>query len=126
MRAILAGGGTGGHVIPAIAIAQQLQKDYGAEVLFIGTARGIENRLVPGAGYALELVKVGALKNVSFATRAKTAFDLPRAIWNASGILGRFHADVVIGVGGRSEEHTSELQSLRHLVCRLLLEKKKV
>jgi len=100
MRAILAGGGTGGHVIPAIAIAQQLQKDYGAEVLFIGTARGIENRLVPGAGYALELVKVGALKNVSFATRAKTAFDLPRAIWNASGILGRFHADVVIGVGG--------------------------
>ncbi len=53
MRAILAGGGTGGHVIPALAIAQELQKRYGAEVLFIGTARGIENRLVPAAGFPL-------------------------------------------------------------------------
>ena len=61
MRAILAGGGTGGHVIPALAIAQELQKKYGAEVLFIGTARGIENRLVPAAGFPLRLVKVGAL-----------------------------------------------------------------
>ena len=52
MRVILAGGGTGGHVIPAIAIAQELQKRYGAEVLFIGTARGLENRLVPAAGFA--------------------------------------------------------------------------
>ena len=49
MRAILAGGGTGGHVIPALAIAQELQKTYAAEVLFVGTARGIENRLVPAA-----------------------------------------------------------------------------
>jgi UDP-N-acetylglucosamine--N-acetylmuramyl-(pentapeptide) pyrophosphoryl-undecaprenol N-acetylglucosamine transferase len=72
MRAILAGGGTGGHVIPALAIAQQLQKDYAAEVLFIGTARGIENRLVPAAGFPLQLVQVGALKNVSLATRMKT------------------------------------------------------
>src|SRR5229473_45963 len=52
MRAILAGGGTGGHVIPALAIANELKKNYGAEVLFIGTARGIENRLVPAGGYA--------------------------------------------------------------------------
>src|SRR5580693_2637801 len=51
MRAILAGGGTGGHVIPALAIANELKKSYAAEVLFIGTARGIENRLVPAAGY---------------------------------------------------------------------------
>ena len=60
MRAILAGGGTGGHVIPALAIANQLQKSYDAEVLFIGTARGIENRLVPAAGFSLQLVRVGA------------------------------------------------------------------
>lgn len=100
MRAILAGGGTGGHVIPALAIAQQLQKQYGAEVLFIGTARGIENRLVPAAGFALRLVKVGALKNVSLATRAKTFFDLPRAVWESSRILSEFRPQVVIGVGG--------------------------
>jgi UDP-N-acetylglucosamine--N-acetylmuramyl-(pentapeptide) pyrophosphoryl-undecaprenol N-acetylglucosamine transferase len=100
MRAILAGGGTGGHVIPALAIASELKKSYGAEVLFIGTARGIENRLVPAAGYALQLVRVGALKNVGLMTRVKTAFDLPRAVWDASRMLNEFAPDVVIGVGG--------------------------
>src|SRR5579863_2596271 len=100
MRAILAGGGTGGHVIPALAIADQLKKSYSAECLFIGTARGIENRLVPAAGYPLKLVRVGALKNVSLTTRLKTAFDLPRALWDAGRMLNEFAPDVVIGVGG--------------------------
>ena len=100
MRAILAGGGTGGHVIPAIAIAHELQKRYRAEVLFIGTARGIENRLVPAAGFPLRLVQVGALNKVSLKTRLKTLFDLPRAVWDARGMLAEFRPDVVIGVGG--------------------------
>jgi UDP-N-acetylglucosamine--N-acetylmuramyl-(pentapeptide) pyrophosphoryl-undecaprenol N-acetylglucosamine transferase len=100
MRAILAGGGTGGHVIPALAIADQLRTHYNAECLFIGTARGIENRLVPGAGFPLQLVRVGALKNVSLTTRLKTAFDLPRALWDAGRMLNEFAPDVVIGVGG--------------------------
>lgn len=100
MRAILAGGGTGGHVIPALAIAQELQKQYGAEVLFIGTARGIENRLVPTAGFPLRLVEVGALNRVSLATRLKTLFTLPRAVWESRRILSEFAPQVVIGVGG--------------------------
>ena len=100
MRAILAGGGTGGHVIPALAIAQELTKQFGAEILFIGTARGIENRLVPAAGFPLQLVEVGALKNVSLARRVKTLFDLPRAIMTASKMIRDFVPDVVIGVGG--------------------------
>ena len=100
MRAILAGGGTGGHVIPALAIAHCLKELYGTEVLFVGTARGIENRLVPNAGFALRLVQVGALKNVSLATRLKTAFDLPRAIFESSRIISEFRPDVMIGVGG--------------------------
>ena len=100
MRVIIAGGGTGGHVIPALAIAQQLKKQFEAEVLFIGTARGIETRLVPQAGFPLELIQVGALKNVSLMTRAKTMFDLPRALWTAGRMLNDFRPDVVIGVGG--------------------------
>ena len=100
MRIIIAGGGTGGHVIPALAIAQQLKKQFAAEVLFIGTARGIETRLVPQAGYPLELIQVGALKNVSLMTRAKTMFDLPRAIAASSRMLTDFDPEVVIGVGG--------------------------
>jgi len=97
---MLAGGGTGGHVIPALAIAQQLQKQFGAEILFIGTARGIENRLVPAAGFPLRLVQVGALKNVSLTTRLKTFLDLPRAVWESSRILAEFRPQIVIGVGG--------------------------
>jgi UDP-N-acetylglucosamine--N-acetylmuramyl-(pentapeptide) pyrophosphoryl-undecaprenol N-acetylglucosamine transferase len=100
MRVIIAGGGTGGHVIPALAIAQQLKKQFAAEVLFIGTARGIETRLVPQAGFPLELIQVGALKNVSLLTRAKTMFDLPRAIATSSRMLSEFDPEVVIGVGG--------------------------
>jgi UDP-N-acetylglucosamine--N-acetylmuramyl-(pentapeptide) pyrophosphoryl-undecaprenol N-acetylglucosamine transferase len=100
MRAILAGGGTGGHVIPALAIAQQLQKQHDAEVLFIGTARGIENRLVPAAGFPLRLVQVGALKNVSMTTRLRTFSDLPGAVWASRRIFAEFRPDVVIGVGG--------------------------
>lgn len=100
MRAILAGGGTGGHVIPALAIANELRERHGAEIVFIGTARGIENRLVPQAGYRLELVEVGALKNVSLVTRAKTLFDLPRAILRCASFYREFKPDVVIGVGG--------------------------
>jgi UDP-N-acetylglucosamine--N-acetylmuramyl-(pentapeptide) pyrophosphoryl-undecaprenol N-acetylglucosamine transferase len=100
MRAVLAGGGTGGHVIPAIAIAQELQKGYDAEILFVGTARGLENRLVPAAGFPLQLVRVGALNRVSFATRLKTLFDLPRAVISAGIMLSEFQPDVVIGVGG--------------------------
>jgi UDP-N-acetylglucosamine--N-acetylmuramyl-(pentapeptide) pyrophosphoryl-undecaprenol N-acetylglucosamine transferase len=100
MRIVIAGGGTGGHVIPALAIAQQLKQQFGAEVLFIGTARGIETRLVPQAGFALELIQVGALKNVSLVTRAKTLFNLPRAIAACSRMLTDFDPEVVIGVGG--------------------------
>jgi UDP-N-acetylglucosamine--N-acetylmuramyl-(pentapeptide) pyrophosphoryl-undecaprenol N-acetylglucosamine transferase len=100
MRAILAGGGTGGHVIPALAIAQELQKLYGADVLFVGTARGLENKLVPAAGFPLRLVEVGALNRVSLATRLKTYFGLPLAIVQARKILAEFNPDVVIGVGG--------------------------
>jgi len=115
MRAVLAGGGTGGHVIPAIAIAQELQKQYGAEVLFIGTARGLENRLVPAAGFPLKLVKVGALNRVSLATRLKTAFDLPRAVLAAGRMLAEFRPDVVIGVGGYASGPAMLAALLKHL-----------
>jgi UDP-N-acetylglucosamine--N-acetylmuramyl-(pentapeptide) pyrophosphoryl-undecaprenol N-acetylglucosamine transferase len=100
MRAILAGGGTGGHVIPALAIAHELQKRYSADVLFIGTARGMENRLVPAAGFPLKLVRIGALNQVSLKTRLKTLFDLPRSVWDARAMLSEFGPDIVIGVGG--------------------------
>jgi UDP-N-acetylglucosamine--N-acetylmuramyl-(pentapeptide) pyrophosphoryl-undecaprenol N-acetylglucosamine transferase len=100
MRAILAGGGTGGHVIPALAIAQELKQQFAADLLFIGTARGIENRLVPAAGFPLKLIEVGTLNRVSWTTRLKTMAGLPMAILAARRLLKEFRPDVVIGVGG--------------------------
>jgi UDP-N-acetylglucosamine--N-acetylmuramyl-(pentapeptide) pyrophosphoryl-undecaprenol N-acetylglucosamine transferase len=100
MRVLIAGGGTGGHVIPALAIARELKSRYDTEVLFVGTARGIENRLVPQAGFGLMRIKVGALKNVGLLTRLRTLLDLPLAILNARKIMKVFLPDVVVGVGG--------------------------
>jgi UDP-N-acetylglucosamine--N-acetylmuramyl-(pentapeptide) pyrophosphoryl-undecaprenol N-acetylglucosamine transferase len=100
MRVMIAGGGTGGHVIPALAIAGALKSGYNAEVCFLGTARGMETRLVPQAGYALELIEVGQLNRVSLATQLKTLVALPRGILACFSLLGRWKPDVVVGVGG--------------------------
>ncbi len=100
MRVMIAGGGTGGHVIPALAIAGALKAAYDAEILFVGTAKGMETRLVPQAGYALELIDVGQLNRVSLATKLKTLVALPRSIVHCMGLLRRWQPQVVVGVGG--------------------------
>jgi UDP-N-acetylglucosamine--N-acetylmuramyl-(pentapeptide) pyrophosphoryl-undecaprenol N-acetylglucosamine transferase len=104
VRVLIAGGGTGGHVIPALAIARELRDRYGAdsdsEVRFVGTARGLETRLVPEAGFRLELVRSGQLKNVGLATRLRTAVDLPLGVAECVRLLWEFKPQVVVGVGG--------------------------
>jgi UDP-N-acetylglucosamine--N-acetylmuramyl-(pentapeptide) pyrophosphoryl-undecaprenol N-acetylglucosamine transferase len=100
MRVLIAGGGTGGHVIPALAIARELRDTHGAEVRFVGTARGLETRLVPEAGFPLELIQVGQLKNVSLATQARTVADLPLGVMRCIRLLRSFRPNVVVGVGG--------------------------
>lgn len=100
LRVLIAGGGTGGHVIPALAIARELRDTHQAEVRFVGTARGLETKLVPEAGFRLELIKVGQLKNVSLATRLRTTLDLPLGIQHCARLLRNFRPQVVVGVGG--------------------------
>lgn len=100
LRILIAGGGTGGHIIPALAIADELRKKYDADIRFVGTPRGLESRLVPQAGYPLELIAVGQLKNVSLLTRLKTMTDLPRSILHCRCLLREWKPAVVIGVGG--------------------------
>jgi UDP-N-acetylglucosamine--N-acetylmuramyl-(pentapeptide) pyrophosphoryl-undecaprenol N-acetylglucosamine transferase len=100
MRVLIAGGGTGGHVIPALGIARELRESHGAEVRFVGTTRGLETRLVPEAGFPLELIQVGQLKNVSLATRVRTLADLPLGVMRCVGLVRSFRPDVVVGVGG--------------------------
>lgn len=100
LRVLIAGGGTGGHIIPALAVARELVSRHRAEVLFVGTARGMEGRLVPEAGFPLDLVQVGPLNRVSLATRLRTLFDLPRSVLTCRRIIRAFKPDVVFGVGG--------------------------
>ncbi len=100
LRILIAGGGTGGHIIPALAIARQLRDHAGAEVRFVGTPRGLEGRLVPEAGFALDLIHVGQLKNVSIATRMRTLTDLPRGLLRCIALLRDFCPQAVVGVGG--------------------------
>ena len=100
LRVLIAGGGTGGHVIPALAIARELRDRHGAEVRFVGTARGLETQLVPEAGFPLELVRSGQWKNVNLATRLRTAFDLPLGVVECLRLLREFKPQVVVGVGG--------------------------
>lgn len=97
---MIAGGGTGGHVMPALAIGRELRDRHGAEVRFVGTARGLETRLVPEAGFRLELVRSGQLKNVSLATRLRTMMDLPLGVVRCVGLMRAFRPRVVVGVGG--------------------------
>ena len=97
---MVAGGGTGGHVIPALAIGRELRDKHGVEVRYIGTARGLETKLVPAAGFALELVRSGQLKNVSLATRLRTILDVPLGVLHCIQYMRRFQPQVVVGVGG--------------------------
>jgi UDP-N-acetylglucosamine--N-acetylmuramyl-(pentapeptide) pyrophosphoryl-undecaprenol N-acetylglucosamine transferase len=71
----MAGGGTGGHVIPALAVAHEIVRE-GHEVLFVGTDRGVEARLVPAAGFELQKIRVGGIKNLGLATRFSSAWRL--------------------------------------------------
>ncbi|WP_348262075.1 undecaprenyldiphospho-muramoylpentapeptide beta-N-acetylglucosaminyltransferase [Telmatobacter sp. DSM 110680] len=100
LRVLIAGGGTGGHIIPALAVAHELVTRHHADVLFLGTPRGMESRLVPAAGFQLRLIDVGPLKNVSLATRIHTLLDIPNSLFACRRLIHEFNPDVVLGVGG--------------------------
>lgn len=100
LRVLIAGGGTGGHIIPALAVARELVSHHQAEVRFVGTARGLETRLVPAAGFSLELISVGQLNQVSLTTKLKTVLRLPVNVLDCIRLLRRFRPDAVLGVGG--------------------------
>jgi UDP-N-acetylglucosamine--N-acetylmuramyl-(pentapeptide) pyrophosphoryl-undecaprenol N-acetylglucosamine transferase len=99
-RILIAGGGTGGHIIPALAVARELTAKHNAEILFVGTPRGLESRLVPAAGFRLELIQIGPLNQVSLLTKLRTLAALPLSLFACAKIIRDFRADAVFGVGG--------------------------
>jgi len=101
MKVIIAAGGTGGHIYPGIAIATEiLRRDAESEVLFVGTARGLETKIVPDNGFQLALIHSAGLKNVGFAGKVRGMMVLPRSFFEARKILREFKPDVIVGAGG--------------------------
>jgi len=101
MRLIIAGGGTGGHLFPGIAVAEEfLARDSANEVLFVGTERGIEARLLPRLGYRLELINATGLKGKGGISQLKGIIFLLYAYAQSRKILKAFRPDMVLGVGG--------------------------
>lgn len=102
MRVIVTGGGTGGHIYPALAIAQGIKQQYpGADILYVGTAAGLEADIVPQAGYPFKKISVSsgfarklAVKNI------KVFWQAGQGILEAQKIVRQFKPDIVIGTGG--------------------------
>jgi UDP-N-acetylglucosamine--N-acetylmuramyl-(pentapeptide) pyrophosphoryl-undecaprenol N-acetylglucosamine transferase len=105
LKLIVAGGGTGGHVLAGVAVADAWKQEWAdkareAHILFVGAQGGIEEKLVPRAGYKLELLRLGSLNRVSLATRLRTLALLPLSLIRSFQILLREKPDAVLGVGG--------------------------
>lgn len=101
MRLLIAGGGTGGHLFPGVAIAEELRaRDPDAAVRFVGTRRGIEARVLPESGWDVVFIEVSGLKTVGALGAVRGLFRLPRALWQARRALRDYRPDVVVGVGG--------------------------
>ena len=101
MRVVFAGGGTGGHLYPALAVAEELSSRNGVfEALFVGTSRGIESRVVPGAGYRLELISSRGARGKGAAGKVVTGAMLTAGIMQSIRIIRRFRPDLVFGSGG--------------------------
>jgi len=98
---LIAGGGTGGHLFPGLALAEEVKTRHPRnDVLFVGTPRGLETRIVPRNGFPLELVDVGPLKRQGALGTLRGLGRVPRALWQSRRILRKFDPDVVVGVGG--------------------------
>lgn len=101
MKLMIAAGGTGGHIYPGIAVAKELQRrDASSEVLFVGTSRGLETRIVPDNGFQLALIHSAGLKSVGMKGLVKGVSVLPQSFIEARRLLREFRPAVVVGAGG--------------------------
>ena len=101
-RIILSGGGTGGHIYPAITIAREILKIEEAEILFIGTPDGMESKIIPEEGFAFASIPVSGLKRKITFDNIKILMQAIHSLFKAKAVLNKFKPDIVIGTGGWS------------------------
>lgn len=116
MTLMVAGGGTGGHIYPAIAIAREwLSRDASRRVIFVGTEKGLEKTIVPKAGYPLEFISVGGLKGKGGMDLVRNVARLPLGFVQAWRLVGRHKPAIVLGVGGYSSGPVLMSAALRRI-----------
>ena len=116
MRVLMTGGGTGGHVNPAIAIADTIrEKEPDSEIAFVGTSHGIENKLVPQAGYPLYHIEIRGLRRSLSLENLKTAFLTVKAVREGERLIRDFQPDIVIGTGGYACYPILRAATLKHV-----------
>src|SRR6516165_58487 len=121
LRIVVAGGGTGGHLYPGIAVARELlTRRPDAQITFAGTARGIESRIVPREGFALDLIRSRGLKGKSFSERLAGAVVVPSSLIDAWRIVSDRRPQLVMGVGGYSSGPVVLVAALRGIPTMLI------
>ena len=100
MRVLVSGGGTGGHIYPALAVATQLKQIYNADILYLGSDDGLETRLVPAAGFRMATIQAGKLQRYISWQTVKSVARVPVGILQAVGIVREFRPDVTFTSGG--------------------------
>ena len=121
LRVMIAGGGTGGHLFPGIAIAEEVRQAHpDAEIRFVGTSRGIEARVLPQLGWDHDFIEVSGLKTVGVMGLLRGMLRLPKALWQARRVVKRFKPDAVVGVGGYASGPVvlmARLRGVRTAIC---------
>jgi UDP-N-acetylglucosamine--N-acetylmuramyl-(pentapeptide) pyrophosphoryl-undecaprenol N-acetylglucosamine transferase len=121
VRVLIAGGGTGGHLYPGIALAREVKsREPNAQIVFVGTARGVEAAVVPREGFPLETIRVTGLKDKARLQLVRAYLVLPLAALDAWRVISQYRPDVVVGVGGFASGPVLMLASLRGYPTMLL------
>ena len=121
MRVVLAGGGTGGHLFPGLAVAHEFQRrEPNSEILFIGTAQGIEFRVLPKEGFKLETLTVRGIKGRGLRGWMDALWGVPAGVLRSRGILRKFRPDCVIGLGGYASGPVLLASRLAGLRCAIM------
>ncbi len=121
MRLLIAGGGTGGHLFPGVAIAEEARaRDPATEILFVGTERGIEARVLPKLGWPLAFINASGLKTVGIGGALRGLVRVPGALLQSRRLLRRFRPDAVIGIGGYASGPVILAAALRRVPTAIL------